>query len=257
VCSRWEQPDHPDPSGEQLAKLRAYLHEHPEVRHVFVDYMCLAQGERTAADKAEFGQMLANINLLYLGCRVLVLMDRTYMSRFWTSFEAWLAMRKASAQGLGSLRDGASRCDIVCVHGAPKSLADALREEWRECGASAAAQKLQGPDFFVTNKGDKDVQISKLVQLEEQVRRYAQQHGVQRPSGASAASPPKPWLEELLTQARVPNKLHVALSWCDEKGVNSLDTLREAQMEQCLVDALDLKEARAAVLLKRLKEAES
>jgi len=61
----------------------------------------------------------------------------------------------------------------------------------------------------------------------------------------------------LTTQARVPTKLHVALSWCDEKGVNSLDTLREAQMEQCLVDALDLKEARAAVLLKRLKEAES
>ena len=65
-----------------------------QVRHVFVDYMCLAQGERTAADKAEFGQMLANINLLYLGCRVLVLMDRTYMSRFWTSFE----VRDAAAE---------------------------------------------------------------------------------------------------------------------------------------------------------------
>ena len=50
--------------------------------------MCLPQGEdRTAAQKVEFQRMLPNINLLYLGCRVLVLMDRTYMSRFWTSFE--------------------------------------------------------------------------------------------------------------------------------------------------------------------------
>jgi hypothetical protein len=46
--------------------------------------MCLAQGVRSPADKAEFRIMLPNINMLYLGCTVLVMMDRSYMSRFWT-----------------------------------------------------------------------------------------------------------------------------------------------------------------------------
>jgi hypothetical protein len=35
-----------------------------------------------------------------------------------------------------------------------------------------------------------------------------------------------------------------------------LDTLRESEMEQALVDALDLREARAKILLKRLKVSE-
>ena len=32
---------------------------------------------------AEFAVMLPNINLLYLFCSVLILQDRSYMSRFW------------------------------------------------------------------------------------------------------------------------------------------------------------------------------
>jgi hypothetical protein len=120
VSHRWETPAHPDPTGAQAAALRAYLKQHPVVKYVFLgelhrgcgrfrrasahhipsrlarccaDYMSLPQGERTPAEKTEFAQMLANINLLYLGCRVLVLMDRQYSGRFWTSFEvraAWL-----------------------------------------------------------------------------------------------------------------------------------------------------------------------
>ena len=40
--------------------------------------------KRTPAEKVCFGYQLRNANLLYLGSRVLVLMDLSYQSRFWT-----------------------------------------------------------------------------------------------------------------------------------------------------------------------------
>ena len=43
----------------------------------------MPQGERTPAEKVNFQHMLSNINLLYLGCHVLVLLDLSYLSRFW------------------------------------------------------------------------------------------------------------------------------------------------------------------------------
>ena len=43
----------------------------------------MPQGKRTPAEKVAFKHMLSNINLLYLGCHVLVLLDLSYMSRFW------------------------------------------------------------------------------------------------------------------------------------------------------------------------------
>jgi hypothetical protein len=171
-------------------------------------------------------------------------------------------MRKATADGLGSLRAGvASRCDIECVHNAPSSQIKALKELWSGCSAAEAADKFKGPDFEVTNKSDKDVQIRKLGQLDEQVRRYAREHGVPlRPSDAAAAEVPNAgtpvqrlWLAEALSQARVAEKLGAANRWCDDKGIGSLETLREADMEGELVDALDLREAKAKILLKRLK----
>lgn len=55
------------------------MRKHKQILYVFVDYMCLAQGkDRSNKDKAEFRATLPNINLLYLGCAVLVLMfDKT------------------------------------------------------------------------------------------------------------------------------------------------------------------------------------
>ena len=82
--------EHPDPDAVQLRVLQAHLRSHTTVRFVFVDYMCLAQGKRLPKDKAEFKMMLPNINLLYLGTSVLVLMfDKTYMERFWVRQRAY------------------------------------------------------------------------------------------------------------------------------------------------------------------------
>ena len=43
----------------------------------------MPQGKRTPAEKVDFQHMLSHINLLYLGCSVLVLLDLSYLSRFW------------------------------------------------------------------------------------------------------------------------------------------------------------------------------
>ena len=47
------------------------------------DFWCMPQGKRTAAEKLAFDHMLSNINFLYLGCNVLILLDLSYLSRFW------------------------------------------------------------------------------------------------------------------------------------------------------------------------------
>lgn len=43
----------------------------------------MPQGERTPAETVRFKRMLHNVNLLYLGCSVLALIDISYLSRFW------------------------------------------------------------------------------------------------------------------------------------------------------------------------------
>ena len=50
----------------------------------------------TAEEKAEFKSMLGEVNLLYLGCKVLILCDTGYVGRFWTSYECWLAMQDST-----------------------------------------------------------------------------------------------------------------------------------------------------------------
>ena len=43
----------------------------------------MPQGERTKEEKEAFTRMLSNINLLFLGASVLILLDMSYSSRFW------------------------------------------------------------------------------------------------------------------------------------------------------------------------------
>ena len=43
----------------------------------------MPQGERNEQEKQDFLRMLRQVNLLYLGCHVLVLLDLSYLSRFW------------------------------------------------------------------------------------------------------------------------------------------------------------------------------
>jgi hypothetical protein len=171
VSHRWEDANNPDLNGAQLKALNKFLKERPKIRYVFYDYMCLPQGDRTAEDKAEFYSMLPNVNLLYVGASVLILLDRTYNARFWTQFEAWLAFRSASLEGLASSCEEHCRCVIECIQGTPERYADALRGEWRNCSALHAWQALSSDSVTVTNRRDKDVMLPKILQLNEDVKR--------------------------------------------------------------------------------------
>ena len=130
----------------------------------------MPQGERKHYETHEFRMSLPNINLLYIGCSVLILMDRTYIGRFWTQFEAWLAMQQATRLGLVSAPAGMRRYEIMCVHGAPEALKASLIEEWSTCTAVVAHEKLSRPDVVVTNQSDKTKQLPKLLALNEQVQ---------------------------------------------------------------------------------------
>ena len=74
--------------GEQLAVVRGYVRKHPAITFVFIDFLCLAQGERTSKDKIDFATMLPNMYLLYGGTSVLVCaISRQYMERFGTQHD--------------------------------------------------------------------------------------------------------------------------------------------------------------------------
>lgn len=73
VSHRWERKAAPDPNSQQMSMLINYLRKDPLVKSVWYDYSCMWQGERTDEQEAEFQQMLADVNFLYLGCRVLIL----------------------------------------------------------------------------------------------------------------------------------------------------------------------------------------
>ena len=75
--------------------------------------------------------MLKNVNLLYLGCSVLCLIDISYLSRFWTQFEAWLSMQAADSTGLHPAPKGRQRHTFKCIHNATKGNEDEkLRQMW-------------------------------------------------------------------------------------------------------------------------------
>ena len=82
----------PDRGGEQLRTLKTHLDD-PDNAHiewVWYDYWSMLQrppdgsdDDREPAEKKMFGWMLNNVNLLYLGGSVLLMVDLSYISRFW------------------------------------------------------------------------------------------------------------------------------------------------------------------------------
>ena len=119
--------------------------------------------------------MLKNMSMLYVGCAVLILLDRAYQSHFWTSFEAWLALREATAKGLvnarrltdtGAAEGGraqlSSHTSVTTVYDAPSALIQSLQEEWAKCTPDEARKKLRSPDVSVSNGKDrKAMQLGK------------------------------------------------------------------------------------------------
>ena len=148
----------------------------------------MPQGARNESEDIEFGVMLPNVNLLYLGCSVLILsaprdscsrhtccahaflltsfarllliatstcfdaVDRSYMNRFWTQFEAYLSMRRISADGLVDVNDTTNgRAAIRLLHATPGGFRTALVQEWAFKTPEEAHAILAGPDVQVAS----------------------------------------------------------------------------------------------------------
>ena len=106
--------------------------------------------------------MLPNINLLYIGSTVLLLIDNTYIGRFWTCFEAWLAFQNPSPWGLNSDQES-GRYHIVELHNAKDvNMREQVVKMWKHKTPADAHAILSRPDIAVTNKRDKDVQLPKI-----------------------------------------------------------------------------------------------
>ena len=205
ISHRWFAPSQPD--DENLTQQRAvsqFLEEREGIKWVWMDYWCMAQDGRTEAakqagepdtrspaEKAEFNWMLQNANLLFLGCHTLILLDLSYLSRFWTQFEAWLAMQSVSEEGLHPAVDISLRMTPKPILTARLEGGDAeanpfviaLKSIWAKRTPLEAELVLKQADVMVTNQKDKDVQLKKILRLDAEVKevmRRGKTHKVER-----------------------------------------------------------------------------
>uniref|UniRef100_A0A6T8Z4W3 Heterokaryon incompatibility domain-containing protein n=1 Tax=Haptolina ericina TaxID=156174 RepID=A0A6T8Z4W3_9EUKA len=170
VSHRWDRPEEPDPSGTQLKALKRFLRAHTQYEYVWVDYSCMPQGERTKEEQEAFNLMLGNINLLFLGASVLILLDMSYCSRFWTQFEAWTGFQEVDSDGvLRSAPEDNRRCFIECIHNANEYTKLGLIEMWSNKTPEEAYNILSRDDVSVTNQKDKEAQLPKIKTFKEHV----------------------------------------------------------------------------------------
>ena len=156
----------------------------------------MPQGKaKSAIEKQEIRVMLPNINLLYLGCSVLILLDLSYLSRFWTQFEAYLSLRRATVRGLTDASPEQRRVTIRCMYNKQPAMERMLIDTWAHKNLHEAHEYLARPDVIVTNESDKEQQLLKLWQLDEFAQRLFGTSGLllvphmTAPSPARSAAP--------------------------------------------------------------------
>ena len=221
VSHRWEQPDEPDTTGVQLATLKRYLADHPKIKYVWFDYSCMPQQPRLPEEDEEFSAMLSGINVIYLGMKVLILLDMSYMSRFWTQAEAWMSMQDASDLGLATASEAKRRYTIAPLHNAGASLSEMLTSMWAGKSTQEAHDILAMPDVLVTNQGDKIKQLPKIKLLNETIKQELGMHATRESALQALAH---------AVAAKDPGALTTALSAAEAAGLApaNLETGRNA-----------------------------
>jgi len=184
VSHRWEDPSRPDPTGEQLRSVRAYLQTEAGRRFTLVwyDYSCLplpSVPERwqhvahTRHELAALEMQLPSISSLFLGCAVLILLDELYLGRFWPQLEAWLAMHSPSTEGLVPAPATSRRLTIMTIHGRPDDLESEIIRRWVARDVREVHEMLASSDVLVCNETDREQQLRRLLELDVQVRAHA------------------------------------------------------------------------------------
>ena len=108
----------------------------------------------------------------YLGTSVLILLDLSFSSRFWTCVEGWLAMQQPSTDGLITAAPEQHRWTTMPIYNATEYEAVGLERMWKNRSPAEALLVLRKPDVTVTNAKDKFIQLGKLEELDERVRTY-------------------------------------------------------------------------------------
>ena len=95
-------------------------------------------------------------------------------------------MQQPTASGLRPASEAARRWTIVPIYNASEMFARSLEEMWAKRTPAEALAVLSKPDVTVTNQGDKDMQLPKILTLNKQVRKVMEGTGAQQ-EGAPVA----------------------------------------------------------------------
>lgn len=80
-------------------------------RQMYSSMQCTCGTAACESPQADFDLMLDEVNLLYLGCTTLVLLDGSSISRFWPLFEYWMSLQDCVLQTfLGTTRASSYIC---------------------------------------------------------------------------------------------------------------------------------------------------
>jgi len=98
VSHRWESITHPDPDGQNLARLKKilYFSKANQDAGIFIDYCCLPQEPlNTPVEKAGMLFGLQQMSSLYERVHIIFLLSPDYFSRSWCWYECtqWLLSR--------------------------------------------------------------------------------------------------------------------------------------------------------------------
>ena len=180
----WQGFGDPDSTNDRLDTVVAYLEEErPDIEYVWWDFMCVPQAtnipdratgevehqypttyKKNVFDDLYFTTMInkGGVNLIYLGAHVLSIANALYIQRFWTQFEAWLAMQQTTDAGLSSavgLPPADRRYEVMGVLNArdmTNQQLEMIEKMWGTATPEEAHDKLKRDDVTVTNQKDKE-----------------------------------------------------------------------------------------------------
>lgn len=168
----WSSPEHPDEDGSQADSLRKFLTNSPHILLVWIDWCCLPQMPRSPSETVEFQTGLSRVNMIYLSCGVLKIINSQYLSRFWPQFEAWLSYRRIHQGGteLEFGEDTRRSHDAFTGFGSDdqeqgEMMAHLVSKRWGKADLFDVLERLGLAEVAVTNQGDKKIQFEKIRSL--------------------------------------------------------------------------------------------
>ena len=171
-----QDPHDADNQGAKVKELQRMLLADKSVRGVWMDYLCVPQGEKDEHEQDFFNFTLTNIKMLYLSGKVAIFLDIQYMGRFWTQYEAFLALHKGTPEGIKpKTLEEVEESVVIIEMGAAAAAASggqkqALIMMWLNKTVKEAVKVLKDPSVLVTKKIDKKLLLEKMPQLEKHVK---------------------------------------------------------------------------------------